>query len=69
MVQFNLRPLANLGVDRSSVPVITGPAEIVEELHAEIPEITDALQQVRQLWDLSREIKNDLSSRNMVEET
>lgn len=51
LLKFNLRPLANLGLDRSLIPSSTNRSEIVKELLAEIPEIVDAAQQVRQLWD------------------
>ncbi|KAH9618548.1 hypothetical protein KSS87_006548 [Heliosperma pusillum] len=68
LLKFNLRPHANLGLDRSSIPLATGPAEIVEELRAEIPEIVDAVEQVKQLWDHPGEAQNDVSSQDMVEE-
>ncbi|KAH9624165.1 hypothetical protein KSS87_004304 [Heliosperma pusillum] len=68
LLKFNLRPHANFGLDRSSVPIATGPAEVVDELHAEIPEIVDAVQQVRQLWDHHVNVKNDVSPLNTVKE-
>ncbi|XP_074285342.1 tRNase Z TRZ3, mitochondrial [Silene latifolia] len=68
LLKFNLRPHANLGLDRSSVPLATGPAEIVDELRVEIPEIVEAVQQVRQLWDHPGEAQNDVSSQDMMEE-
>lgn len=55
LLKFNLRPLTSLGFDKSSIPVSTNRSEIVEELLTEIPEIVDAVQQVRQLWDHSVE--------------
>lgn len=50
-LQFNLRPYANLGLDRSSIPAATGPSQILDELRAEVPEIEDAVRQVKKLWD------------------
>lgn len=64
LLKFNLRPYANLGLDRSSIPGFTGRAEIVDELLAEIPEIADAEQQIRQLWNHPAEVNgHTLSSR------
>ncbi|KAK9682402.1 hypothetical protein RND81_10G071500 [Saponaria officinalis] len=68
LLKFNLRPHANLGLDRSSIPVATRPAEIVDELQAEIPEIVDAVQQVRLLWDHTVNAQADVSSLAAVEE-
>lgn len=56
VIQFNLRPYANLGLDRSSIPASTGPTQILDELRAEIPEIEDAVQEVKQLWDSPEEV-------------
>ncbi|KAL9232104.1 hypothetical protein vseg_007247 [Gypsophila vaccaria] len=68
LLKFNLRPHANLGLDRSSIPVATRPAEIVDELQAEIPEIVDAVEQVRQLWDHTTNGQADVSPHDIVEE-
>ncbi|XP_021862861.2 tRNase Z TRZ3, mitochondrial [Spinacia oleracea] len=56
LLKFNLRPYANLGLDRSSIPASTGPTQILDELRAEIPEIEDAVQEVKQLWDSPEEV-------------
>lgn len=64
MVQFNLRPYANLGLDRSCIPASTGPAQIIDELRAEIPEVDDAVQQVRQLLDCPMEVNGEMSLQN-----
>ncbi|KAK6125070.1 hypothetical protein DH2020_041186 [Rehmannia glutinosa] len=47
---FILRPYANLGLDKSSVPSLSSPSEIIEELLSEIPEVKDASEQVTQIW-------------------
>lgn len=52
--QFHLRPLAQLGLDRSNVPKTVGPTEIINDLLLEIPEISDASQQVGQLWKVDQ---------------
>ncbi|XP_074285596.1 tRNAse Z TRZ4, mitochondrial-like isoform X2 [Silene latifolia] len=65
LLKFNLRPHANLGLDRSSIPIATGPAEIKDELRAEIPEIVDAVQQVKQLWDHHRSCSENISREDM----
>uniref|UniRef100_A0A7C9A5Q2 ribonuclease Z n=1 Tax=Opuntia streptacantha TaxID=393608 RepID=A0A7C9A5Q2_OPUST len=62
LLKFYLRPRANLGLDWSCVPDTTSPAEIIAELLTEIPEITDAAQQVQQLWDRSVEANGDIKS-------
>jgi len=49
-------------LDWSCVPDTTSPAEIIAELLTEIPEITDAAQQVQQLWDRSVEANGDIKS-------
>lgn len=48
--QFTLRPLANLGLDRSAIPSSTTSPEIIDELLSEIPDIGVAAQNVSQLW-------------------
>lgn len=59
MEQFHLRPYAQLGLDRSCIPSLTSPSEIIDELHSEIPEIVDAAQQVSQLWNRLGETKEE----------
>lgn len=62
LLKFCLRPRPNLGLDRSCVPGTTSPAKIIAELLAEIPEITDAAQQVQQLWDPPVKANEDIKS-------
>ncbi|XP_011072400.1 tRNAse Z TRZ4, mitochondrial [Sesamum indicum] len=50
LLKFHLRPYANLGLDKSGIPNLSSPSEIIEELLSEIPEIGDASQQVTQFW-------------------
>ncbi|KAK6125013.1 hypothetical protein DH2020_041287 [Rehmannia glutinosa] len=50
LLKFILRPYANLGLDKSSVPSLSSPSEIIEELLSEIPEVKDASEQVTQIW-------------------
>lgn len=64
LLKFNLRPYANLGLDRSCIPASTGPAQIIDELRAEIPEVDDAVQQVRQLLDCPMEVNGEMSLQN-----
>lgn len=65
VAQFNLRPYANLGLDRSFVPASTGPAQVLDELRIEIPEIDDVTQQVRQLWNCPGDVVGEVSSQNI----
>ncbi|XP_021765309.1 tRNase Z TRZ3, mitochondrial-like [Chenopodium quinoa] len=64
LLKFNLRPYANLGLDRSSVPAYTGPAQVLDDLRAEIPEIDNTVQQVRQLWNSPVEVNGEMSLEN-----
>ncbi|KAK9681702.1 hypothetical protein RND81_10G021400 [Saponaria officinalis] len=66
LLKFNLRPHGILGFDRSSIPDATGPAEIVAKLQADIPEIVDSVQQVKQFWDHPEEVINADSSQSML---
>ncbi|KAL6559908.1 tRNAse Z trz4, mitochondrial [Orobanche gracilis] len=50
LLKFHLRPYANLGIDKSGVPTLSSPSEIIEELLSEIPEIEDASVQVSRIW-------------------
>ncbi|XP_073064430.1 tRNase Z TRZ3, mitochondrial-like [Primulina eburnea] len=50
LLKFHLRPYANLGLDRSGIPNVSSPSEIIDELKSEIPEIVDASKQVAQFW-------------------
>lgn len=50
LLQFTLRPYANLGLDKSSIPNLSSHSEIIEELLSEIPETRDACKQVTRFW-------------------
>ncbi|KAK4349944.1 hypothetical protein RND71_029257 [Anisodus tanguticus] len=49
LLKFCLRPLAQLGLDRSGIPEITSRPKIIEDLISEIPEIVDASEHITQL--------------------
>ncbi|MCD7453414.1 tRNAse Z trz4, mitochondrial [Datura stramonium] len=49
LLKFHLRPYAQLGLDRSSIPEITSRPKIIEDLISEIPEIVDACEHITQL--------------------
>ncbi|OVA20274.1 tRNase Z endonuclease [Macleaya cordata] len=53
LLKFHLRPYAQLGLDRSAIPSLLAPAEVIKELLSEIPEIVDAAEQVSHLWNSS----------------
>lgn len=58
-IQFTLRPYVNLGLDRSCIPPKASSSEIIDELLLEIPEVVEAAQHVRQLWEDSSQAKED----------
>ncbi|KAI3521570.1 hypothetical protein L1887_11041 [Cichorium endivia] len=66
LLKFHLRPVAQLGLDRSGVPKTAGPLEIIDDLLLEIPEISDAAQQVGQLW---KEEKNTIKEEPWLNES
>ncbi|WCJ40821.1 tRNAse Z TRZ4 mitochondrial [Euphorbia peplus] len=71
LLKFTLRPHAHLGLDKSNVPSLMAPKEVIEELLTEIPEIVDTAQQVRQLWHGSKTNNGNIASVNnddMIEE-
>ncbi|PHT88795.1 hypothetical protein T459_10901 [Capsicum annuum] len=47
--QFHLRPLAQLGLDRTGIPEIISRPKIIEDLISEIPEIVGASEHITQL--------------------
>lgn len=59
LLKFTLRPYAHLGFDRSGIPSSKTPAEIIDELLTEIPEIVDAAQHVGQFWHGSSQTKEE----------
>ncbi|KAF2301186.1 hypothetical protein GH714_020717 [Hevea brasiliensis] len=61
LLKFTLRPHAHLGLDKSSIPSLMAPSEVIQELVTEIPEIVGAAQHVRQLWLGSAETKGDMT--------
>ncbi|KAJ6811196.1 uncharacterized protein M6B38_154260 [Iris pallida] len=50
LLKFHLRPLSQLGLDRSLVPSSLNYKQTVSELVSEIPEIVDAAKHVSQFW-------------------
>ncbi|KAL2928407.1 tRNAse Z TRZ4 mitochondrial [Bienertia sinuspersici] len=64
LLKFNLRPYANLGLDRSFIPASSGPTQILDELRAEVPEIDNAVKQVSQLWNSPVDIIEEMPSQN-----
>ncbi|KAJ0076386.1 hypothetical protein Patl1_34087 [Pistacia atlantica] len=50
LLKFTLRPHAQLGFDRTNIPSLVAPSQIMDELLSEIPEIVDAAQHVSQFW-------------------
>ncbi|KAL8217395.1 hypothetical protein R6Q57_020768 [Mikania cordata] len=59
LLKFHLRPYAQLGLDKSGIPIKAGPNEIINDLILEIPEISDAAKQVSQLWESEEEDAGD----------
>ncbi|XP_042014427.1 tRNAse Z TRZ4, mitochondrial-like [Salvia splendens] len=49
LLKFHLRPYANMGLGRSSIPKLTSHSEIIQELLSEIPEARDASENVTRL--------------------
>lgn len=69
LAQFHLRPYAQLGLDRSFIPPVTTPSEIIDELVSEIPEIVDSAQQVALFWHDGKEIRGaSLQDNTVIEE-
>lgn len=60
--QFTLRPHAHLGFDKSNIPSLMAPSEIINELLTEIPEIVDAAQQVRKFWSGPGGLEADMNA-------
>ncbi|XP_016562706.2 tRNase Z TRZ3, mitochondrial isoform X1 [Capsicum annuum] len=49
LLKFHLRPLAQLGLDRTGIPEIISRPKIIEDLISEIPEIVGASEHITQL--------------------
>ncbi|KAM7475988.1 hypothetical protein LguiB_023231 [Lonicera macranthoides] len=62
LLKFYLRPIAQLGLDRSSIPTVSAPSEIVDELLSEIPEIEEAAQRVALLLHGGNETREEMAS-------
>uniref|UniRef100_A0A0D9UYQ6 ribonuclease Z n=1 Tax=Leersia perrieri TaxID=77586 RepID=A0A0D9UYQ6_9ORYZ len=50
LLKFHLRPYAQLGLDRASIPSLSSYEDIVGELLSEIPEIKEVPEQIRKFW-------------------
>ncbi|KAI4329227.1 hypothetical protein L6164_021514 [Bauhinia variegata] len=61
LLKFTLRPYVNLGMDRSCIPSMVAPSEIINELLSEIPEVVEAAQHVSKLCPRSTEKKEDMT--------
>ncbi|XP_030494096.2 tRNase Z TRZ3, mitochondrial isoform X1 [Cannabis sativa] len=59
--KFVLRPHSKHGLDKSCVPSLLVPTEIIDELHSEIPDIVVAAQNVSQLWNTSTGSTGEIS--------
>ncbi|KAM6595020.1 hypothetical protein CsatA_002723 [Cannabis sativa] len=59
--KFVLRPHSKHGLDKSCVPSLLVPTEIIDELHSEIPDIVVAAQNVSQLWNTSTRSTGEIS--------
>ncbi|OMO64527.1 zinc phosphodiesterase ELAC protein 2-like protein [Corchorus capsularis] len=57
LLKFTLRPHTHLGLDRSNVPSSLVASEVIDELLLESPDIVDAAQDVKQLWQKATEKK------------
>eukprot|EP00261_Vitis_vinifera_P036679 XP_019077922.1 PREDICTED: zinc phosphodiesterase ELAC protein 2 isoform X2 [Vitis vinifera] len=61
LLKFHLRPYAQLGLDRSGIPSLSSPSEIIDDLVSEIPEVVDAAQEVGQFWNGFGEAKGEIT--------
>lgn len=61
MLQFHLRPYAQLGLDRSGIPSLSSSSEIIEELVSEIPEVVEAAHEVAEFWNGIGEAKRAIT--------
>ncbi|KAH6832454.1 tRNAse Z4 [Perilla frutescens var. hirtella] len=62
LLKFTMRPYANLGLDKSSIPNLSSHSDIIEELLSDIPEARDASQQVTRFWSDNGSITIDKTS-------
>uniref|UniRef100_A0A7N1A5V5 ribonuclease Z n=2 Tax=Kalanchoe fedtschenkoi TaxID=63787 RepID=A0A7N1A5V5_KALFE len=63
LLKFHLRPYAQRGLDRSSVPSLTNLSYTVHELRSEIPEVVDAAQEISKFWHENGFPKEDIMSK------
>ncbi|KAM3348342.1 hypothetical protein ACQJBY_021935 [Aegilops geniculata] len=61
LLKFRLRPYAQLGLDRASIPSLFSYEEIVDELISEIPEIKEVPEQISKFWQSSVDQKSALA--------
>ncbi|KQK03434.2 hypothetical protein BRADI_2g07852v3 [Brachypodium distachyon] len=59
-LKFHLRPYAQLGLDRASIPSLCTYEDIVDELISEIPEIKEVPEQIRKFWQSNLEQKSTI---------
>ncbi|XP_015697710.1 tRNase Z TRZ3, mitochondrial [Oryza brachyantha] len=50
LLKFHLRPYAQLGLDRASIPSLSSYGDIVDELLKEIPDIEEVPEQISKFW-------------------
>lgn len=62
-IQFHLRPYAQLGLDRTSIPNLFTYKDFVEELVSEIPAIREVPEQVCKFW------QNNVNDNNILTPT
>lgn len=62
LLKFTLRPHAHLGFDKSNIPSLMAPSEIINELLTEIPEIVDAAKHVRKFWSGPGGLEADINA-------
>ncbi|KAF5739168.1 zinc phosphodiesterase ELAC protein 2 [Tripterygium wilfordii] len=60
LLKYTLRPYAHLGLDRSCIPSLMSPSDVINELLLETPDIADAARLIRNLWHEYRETKEEI---------
>ncbi|CAJ1955278.1 unnamed protein product [Sphenostylis stenocarpa] len=61
LLKFTLRPYAHLGLDRSCIPTKVASSEIIDDLLSEIPEVSEAVNHVSQLWQECSQTKDTVT--------
>ncbi|KAK4790130.1 hypothetical protein SAY86_017434 [Trapa natans] len=59
LLKFTLRPRDKIGLDRSIIPNTLTASKTIDELLIEIPEIAEAAENVRNLWDRDKDNEED----------